>query len=91
MAQSWEIDRKNQDLLTATRREMVSRALLGPEIQNSPFPLCRSISRLVGIVAWRFPSVRASNEGLPRPRVARARGIARSPVLYLRAIPFPQY
>ena len=62
MAQSWEIDRKNQDLLTATRREMGSRALLGPEIQNSPFPLCLSISRLVGIVAWRFPSVRAHGE-----------------------------
>ena len=29
--------------------------------------------------AWRFPIVRASNEGLPRPRVARAQGIARLP------------
>ncbi len=26
---------------------------------------------------WRFPIVRASNEGSPRPRVARAQGIAR--------------
>jgi len=28
-------------------------------------------------VAWRVPNMRASNEGLHRPRVARAQGIAR--------------
>ena len=33
----------------------------------------------LGGAAWRFPIVRASNEGLLRPRVARAQGIARPP------------
>src|SRR5207249_4597953 len=36
-----------------------------------------------GGAAWWVPTVRASNEGLPRPRVARAQGIAR-----LTFIPF---
>jgi hypothetical protein len=32
-----------------------------------------------GVAAWRFPIVRASNEGSLRPRVARAQGIVRPP------------
>jgi hypothetical protein len=36
-------------------------------------------SNIVREAVWLFPNVRASNEGLPRPRVARAQGIARPP------------
>jgi hypothetical protein len=36
---------------------------------------------VAGKAAWRFPIVRASNEGSPRPRVARAQGITRPSVL----------
>ena len=44
---------------------------------SSPLPLFPSSNRSIAGVAWRFPNVRASNEGSPRPRVARAEGIAR--------------
>ena len=39
-------------------------------------------------MAWWFPIVRAFNEGLLRPRVARAQGIARP--FFFSSIPFPR-
>jgi hypothetical protein len=42
-------------------------------------PTVLSSSPCIKREAWRFPNVRASNEGSLRPRVARAQGISRLP------------
>ena len=76
------IGRRDRDILLFYR--LSQSICLNMRVQRTsfyPLPLCYWEG-----AAWRLPNVRASNEDLPRPRVARAQGIARPPFLFFTSL-----